>query len=211
MSDSISRAEKETADNKLRAAKKAAGRAGRHPLKRRSDPDAPAPLSYGQQRLWFLQQLNPENLAYNTSRSLYIHGPLDVSALRKAFSAVVARHEILRTTYETRNGQPVQIVQPAEAFPLPLQDMRAIPKAERLAAIQKQVRNEIARPFNLSKEIPLRAWLYRMETDEYILVRENHHIASDLWSNGIFNRELADYYTAFNQGRSLELPALPVQ
>jgi hypothetical protein len=108
------------------------------PLTPRGDHAGPLPLSYGQQRLWFLQQLFPENLAYNNVRTLRIRGTLDRAALRQTFDELLARHEVLRTTYGTESGRPVQIVHAPASFPLKEVDLRTLPPGERMAAFRER-------------------------------------------------------------------------
>jgi amino acid adenylation domain-containing protein len=174
-------------------------------------PDASAPLSYAQQRLWVLHQLDPRTSAYRIPGALRLEGMLDVSALGQALNAIVARHEALRSTFGMEQGQPCQMVAPFAPFPLPVTDLAATPADTREAVLWSQMEAVIRRPFDLTTDLLLRPALYRLEETTHVLLFVFHHIASDGWSTGVFLRELQALYTAFAQGQPSPLPPLPLQ
>ena len=181
------------------------------PATSRRDRSAPCPLSFAQQRLWFLDQLEPDGCVYNVPKAVRLRGKLDVGALREALAAIVGRHEALRTTFVVRGAAPVQVVAERWAVELPVADLSAVPEAEREAELERVLRAEARRPFNLAADLMLRALLVRVGEREYVLLLTLHHIASDGWSMGILIRELAACYAAIVQGRPLTLPPLPIQ
>jgi amino acid adenylation domain-containing protein len=176
------------------------------------DEDHP-PLSFAQQRLWFLHQLEPENPAYNLPSAHRLAGPLDAGALARAFAEVVRRHEVLRTRYAAVDGAPVQVIDPPRESraALPLVDLSGLPEGVREAEAAAWVRRESGAPFNLAVDHPLRARLLRLGPADHALALTLHHIASDGWSNGILVSELAELYRAFAAGRPATLPDLAVQ
>jgi amino acid adenylation domain-containing protein len=173
--------------------------------------EGPLPLSFAQQRLWLLWQLEPQSGAYNMPAALRLAGELDVEALRRAFEALVARHETLRTTLEAPEGVPRQTVGPAGPFDLPIADLSARPADEREPEARRLAAEEASRPFDLERAPPLRARLVRLDGREHWLLLTMHHIASDGWSLGVLVRELTQLYRAFVRGEAPTLPALPVQ
>ena len=168
------------------------------------------PLSFAQQRLWFLDQLGAGE-AYNMPLVLRLEGTLDVEALRRAFEEIVRRHEALRTTFGSRDGRPWQRIQPPPAWPLPLEDVSPLPPAARAAATTLQIRTASQRPFALAHEWPLRTLLVRLAAQDHVLVVVLHHIVADGWSLGVLTRELTALYRAFVQGQAAPLAPLPVQ
>ncbi|MBZ4422002.1 non-ribosomal peptide synthetase, partial [Myxococcus sp. RHSTA-1-4] len=181
-------------------------------LPRGSDTEATLELSFAQQRLWFLEQLQPGQIAYNIPVALRLTGALDVGVLSRTFAEVVRRHEALRTTFVTRDGRPVQSIQPAPAeWLLPVEDLSALEPSAREAAVQRRFTEEAHRVFDLEHGPLLRTVLLRTAADGYVLVLCMHHIVSDGWSMGVLVREVAALYEARVQGREAALPALPVQ
>lgn len=166
------------------------------------------PLSFAQQRLWFIQQLEPTSSVYNVPCVLWLRGVLQVSALKKSLNELRRRHETLRTCFTTNaQKQPVQIITPWEPLTLPIIDLSEINtplEVERLALAQAK------RPFDLSQPL-WRSLLLYLGEHEYILLLTTHHIISDRWSIGIFLKELSLLYSAFVQGETLSLPELPIQ
>ncbi|MFJ8623307.1 amino acid adenylation domain-containing protein [Kitasatospora sp. NPDC093550] len=176
------------------------------------DPEATElPASFAQQRLWFLEQLAAGRPIYNVPFTLRIRGALDVDALRAALGGIVARHEILRTALVNHDGTPVQRIDPAGEFPLPVRDLGRLSPARRPAEIERLARAEAARPFDLAGDPLLRAVLLRTGEDEHVLLLTMHHIAVDGWSLNVVAGELAALYEDFAAGRSASLPELPVQ
>ncbi|MBB5958237.1 amino acid adenylation domain-containing protein [Saccharothrix tamanrassetensis] len=170
-----------------------------------------APLSFPQQRLWFLDQLLPGNTAYNTSWAVRLRGPLDLDALTWSLRRIVERHEVLRTGFPAPDGEPTQAVVPAGDVSLPLTDLGALPSAEREAAARDRIRAEIATPFELTQAPPLRMRLYRLAEEDHVLSVVVHHILVDGWSTGLFFGELARLYSARVDGRPDPLAPLPLQ
>ncbi|MBZ4423327.1 non-ribosomal peptide synthetase, partial [Myxococcus sp. RHSTA-1-4] len=173
--------------------------------------DGALPLSFAQQRLWFIDQLEPGSAAYNIPVTLRIGGELRVDALRRAFSALVERHEALRTTFASREGEPIQVIHPPSDFRLTVEDLGTLPENERWEETRHRAMREAAIPFDLGTGPLLRACLLRLAPEEHVLVVVMHHIVSDGWSMGVLVREMEALYAAFSEGRSPELPALPVQ
>ncbi len=176
------------------------------PRSRRS-PDEPCPVSFAQERLWFLHQLEPDNSTYNIPVLLNMKGKLDREALRHAFEVVLQRHESLRTVFHSKDGAPVQIVQPVRDFPLPLIDVANLSDAE----LDDLARKEILRPFDLTKDAMVRAMLYSREPENHNLLIVVHHIAADGWSMPILHQELGAAYSALVRGRTPQLQPLPIQ
>ncbi|MHA7629651.1 non-ribosomal peptide synthase/polyketide synthase [Corallococcus sp. M7] len=170
-----------------------------------------APLSFAQQRLWFLDQLTPGDASYNISSALSLKGHVDVESLRRAFEALVARHEALRTTFREHEGQALQSIHPSVAWTLPLHDVSALPVAQREAEARRLVTEDARHPFQLEDGPLLRTALVRLGADEHLLLVTMHHIVSDGWSMGVLVRELVAFYEAFHAGRSPSLPPLPMQ
>ncbi|HJX28031.1 MAG TPA: condensation domain-containing protein, partial [Thermoanaerobaculia bacterium] len=186
------------------------------------DPSAPAPLSFAQQRLWLIDQLDPGTPAYNVPAAVRMTGELSVPLLERIFAEVVARHEALRTTFASDEGRPVQVIAPFSGslatasrpwLPprLPVVDLSALPEDEREARGVLLVREESLRPFDLRRGPLLRLGLVRLSGREHLLLLTMHHIVSDGWSMGVLLREVAALYEAFAHGRPSPLPALPLQ
>ena len=169
------------------------------------------PLSFAQQRLWFMEQVAPLNAAYYIPCALRLSGPLDVRALEQALTEIVSRHEILRTTFDTLDGDPVQVISPTVTFSLPVVDLRPLPENEREGEALRLAEAEARLPFNLRTGPLFRAKLLCLADDDYIVLVTMHHIISDGWSIGIFFRELAWLYEAFSLGTPSPLPELPIQ
>src|SRR5262245_26844718 len=170
-----------------------------------------APLSSAQRRLWFLDRLEPHSSAYNIFMGLRLLGPLDTAALERAFRALVKRHGSLRTTFATIDGNPVQVIAPDQSVELPLLDLRQLSRDQSLAELQRVALEESRRPFNLARGRLLRTSLVRLANDEHALLLTMHHIASDGWSLGVIQKELAHAYHAFSIGQPLDLPPLPIE
>src|SRR6185503_12458664 len=186
-------------------------RKGHEPIPRRKGR-GPAILSFAQQRLWLLDQFVPGNHAYNVPRALRLEGALDVPALEQALDAIVLRHEVLRTPFAQEEGSVVQVVlEGAARAPLQRVDLTHLPEAEREAELERRLVAELQRPFDLSRDMMLRATLIRLAEADHALLVVTHHIASDGWSKGVLFRELTALYDAFAQGRPSPLPELPIQ
>ncbi|MFL5385967.1 MAG: amino acid adenylation domain-containing protein, partial [Longimicrobiaceae bacterium] len=172
--------------------------------------DRPLPLSFAQERLWFVHQLHGGAAIYNMPVSLRLRGALDLDALRRALDEIVRRHESLRTVFRRGGeGAPVQVVLSPSPIPLPLQDLRGRADAE---AETRRIADEDARaPFDLENGPLLRLALVRHADDDHLLLVDMHHVVSDGWSMGRFHDELAALYGAFAAGESSPLPELEVQ
>ncbi|WP_146210353.1 non-ribosomal peptide synthetase, partial [Vitiosangium sp. GDMCC 1.1324] len=169
------------------------------------------PLSFAQQRLWFIEQFAPGGFAYNLPYVTRLKGSLDVAVLERSLSEIVRRHEALRTTFAEVEGQPVQRIAPEWVLALPVESLESLPEAERSSAIRRCVEEEMRRPFDLEKGPLLRVLLLRVSAGEHVLVLVMHHIVCDGWSMGVLVRELAALYEAFASGKEPALAAMPVQ
>ncbi len=177
----------------------------------RANRAAPLPLSYAQERLWFIDQLEPNSAAYNMPGALRIEGRLDVGALERAINEIIRRHESLRTVFQMSQEGPVQVISDYEGQALPMVDLGGLP-----AGVREQVGRELTgeegrRPFDLSRGPLARVRLLRLGPAEQVLLYTLHHIMSDGWSAEVVNRELGTFYEAFAEGRSSPLPELPIQ
>jgi amino acid adenylation domain-containing protein len=173
--------------------------------------DGPAPVSFAQEALWFLDQLDPGRPTFNVSAGVRVSGPLDLPALERAFAEIVARHEALRTTFATADGLPVQVIAQAGAAVVERIDLTALPETERLAEAERRAVAESRRPFDLARGPLARAVVIRLAEKEHAIVLTMHHIVTDGWSFGVAARELAALYQAFLAGAPSPLPGLPVQ
>ncbi|NLG50016.1 MAG: amino acid adenylation domain-containing protein, partial [Chloroflexi bacterium] len=169
------------------------------------------PLSFAQQRLWFLDQLSPGNLFYNIPVAVRLTGDLDVAALEKSLNAIIQRHEALRTLFIAEGGKPQQVIQAGVTLSLGVQDLSHLPAAEREAEVERLARAEAGQPFDLARGPLLRARLFKLAAQEHVIVVTMHHIISDGWSLGVLVRELAALYGAIRAGRPSPLPELPIQ
>ncbi|WP_164003074.1 condensation domain-containing protein, partial [Pyxidicoccus caerfyrddinensis] len=169
------------------------------------------PLSFAQQRLWFIDQLAPGSPAYNIPSSLRLSGLLDTEALRLSLEALVHRHETLRTTFREEPSGPVQVISPPTALRMDVIDLRSLPPEQRQAEAQRLAEAEALRAFNLTTGPLLRASLLVLDEQEHVLLLNVHHIVSDGWSMGVMVREVAQFYGAFVSGLPSPLPPLPLQ
>lgn len=169
------------------------------------------PASYPQQRLWFLEQLDPGKATFNLPLALALNGRLNTTALQQSLNQLVTRHETLRTTFTEEDGVPVQVIQPSLTVPLALVDLQYLPALEREAEAERQIHAAANQPFNLVEGPLLRTSLFRLhETSHYLLIAL-HHIVSDGWSEGVMLRELTELYQAAAEDRPSTLPELQVQ
>ncbi|MDB4970229.1 MAG: tycC2 [Myxococcales bacterium] len=180
------------------------------PLVAQARPDA-LPLSFAQQRLWFLDQLEPGSAAYNIPAALRMHGPLDVEALRRAIETIVARHEVLRTTFVAEDGEPVQKIHPPAVWPLVLIDVGGSDAGAREAQLLACAQKEAARPFDLATGPLMRTTLLRLGDEEHVLLVTIHHVVADGWSFGVLVQETVALYASYIQGEPATLPELPLQ
>jgi amino acid adenylation domain-containing protein len=177
----------------------------------RAGVEGPLPLSFAQERLWFLDRLEPGSSAYNLVNALRLSGRLDVQALAASLAAVVRRHTVLRTIFAATDAGPVQQVQPASVPPLPLCDLSLLPPGAREREARRWLGEAADQPFDLARGPLVRSLLLRLSPEEHAVVLAVHHIASDGWSMGVFVREVAALYAAFAQGLPSPLPELPIQ
>ncbi|MCI0362343.1 MAG: amino acid adenylation domain-containing protein [Phycisphaerales bacterium] len=169
------------------------------------------PVSFSQERAWFIQQLDPASIAYNFQATLRFTGQLDSAVLERSLSEIVRRHEILRTSFPAVNGRPVQLVHNAELVRVPVVDLQTLPERGREAAAQRIIEMEIRKRFDLA-QLPLIRWaLIRLAADEHILLQIEHHLLHDGWSFHVFLGELLELYKAFMAGKSSPLPEPPMQ
>ena len=149
------------------------------------------PASFAQQRLWFLDQFEPNSPFYNIATAVRLRGRLRASVLERALNEIVRRHESLRTTFDTEDEQPVQVISPRGSIALPLVDLTALPEAEREAEAQRLGDREAQQPFDLKRGPLLRAQLLRLGAEDHVALLTMHHIVSDGWSMGVLIREIA--------------------
>jgi acyl carrier protein len=190
-------------------------------LRRREGLTAPAispaardrslPLSFAQQRLWFLDQLEPQNPLYNVPYIVRLRGPMKIEILRKSIEEIVRRHESLRTTFQTVDDQPVQVIAPEIALPFEQIDLSRGAEQERETAARKRAMEEVKKPFRLDTGPLLRALILKLADDDHVLVLNTHHIISDRWSMGVLSQELAALYEAYRVGGGSPLPELSIQ
>jgi aspartate racemase len=168
-------------------------------------------LSFAQQRLWFLDQLEPHRAVYNIPDSHCFDGPLNLAALERSLSEIVRRHEILRTTFQTVAGEPVQVIAAPQPLRLEVTDLSHLPAPERKAEAQRLANEEAQQPFDLARGPLLRVQLLRLGEAEHVLLLTMHHIISDGWSIGVLEREWTVLYAAFSAGQSSPLAELAIQ
>ncbi len=169
------------------------------------------PVSFAQQRLWFLDQLVPGNPFYNVPTAVRLIGSLDIAALEHTFNEIVRRHEALRTTFRMVSGQPVQVIAPSLSIPLPVVDLQQLSVAEREAQVKLLATAEFQHPFDLAQGPLLRVKLLQLSGSEHVLVVIIHHIVADGWSIGVLMRELRALYAAKASGQPSPLADLPIQ
>ena len=169
------------------------------------------PLSFAQQRLWFLDQFEPDSPLYNIATAVRMEGRLDVAALERTLSEIVRRHEVLRTTFAISEGEPVQVIGPAKPLQLPITDLSALEPEAREVEARRLVQQEAQTPFALASGPLLRAALLRLSTEEHIVLLTMHHIVSDGWSMGVLVQEVVTLYRAYVQGEETPLPELRIQ
>ncbi|HEY7493275.1 MAG TPA: amino acid adenylation domain-containing protein, partial [Candidatus Tectomicrobia bacterium] len=169
------------------------------------------PLSFAQQRLWFFDQLEPYSPAYNIPGAVRLSGGLNIVALEQTLTEITRRHEVLRTTFPTVEGQPRQVIAPAMPVCIPVIDLRELSQSEGEAAARWLTMQAARRPLTLDRGPLLRVGLLRLDEQEHILLFTMHHIVSDAWSMGVLVREVAALYAAFSTGKPSPLPELRLQ
>jgi amino acid adenylation domain-containing protein len=169
-----------------------------------------APLSLLQRRLWFLEQLEPGNPLYNTGKAIHIQGLIRIDVAEKALNEIIRRHESLRTTFRSHNGEPVQVVSQPYTLRMTLRDVGGSPTPQG-DVVAKLVAEEIQRPFDLLNGPLLRVVLLRLSDEEHVAIMAMHHIISDGWSMGVLIHEFATLYKYFSEGTASPLTKLPIQ
>ena len=181
------------------------------PAIRPTGRDQALPLSYAQERLWFIDQLQPNSVGYNVPGALRIEGGLDVGAMEQAINEIIRRHESLRTIFQMGQEGPVQVISDYEWQALPMVDLGGLPEGMREQVGRELIGEESRRPFDLSRGPLVRVRLLRLGSADQVMLYTKHHIISDGWSTGVLNWELGTLYEAFADGKSSPLPELPVQ
>lgn len=179
-------------------------------IQRRTSNEA-LPLSFAQQRIWFLDQFAPDSSFYNVDNALRLRFPLNIEVLERSYNETVRRHESLRTTFQSIGGKPVQVIADSLYLPMKVRDLSDLPIAEREAEALRIATEEARRPFDLTCGPLVRTTLVQMGAADYLLLLSMHHIISDGWSMDVFAKEIASLYAAFCQGKDSPLPPLPIQ
>ena len=169
------------------------------------------PLSFAQERMWFLNQLEPDSTVYHLPRLLRLRGKLDPISLERALKEIVRRHQALRTLCVPLDGVPHGELLSPDRFHVGFEDLRALPDSDRDAEIQRRTRDEMEAPFDLARDLMIRARVLQAADDEPFLVLTLHHIASDRWSAELFVREWSQLYAAFHQDQPSPLADLSIQ
>ncbi|MDR3035060.1 MAG: amino acid adenylation domain-containing protein, partial [Kitasatospora sp.] len=177
----------------------------------RADRGAPLPLAHGQQQMWFRTRMDPESAEYLVPFALRLRGPLDRSALDRAWQQTVDRHEVLRTRYAEADREPVQVVDPPAPTAPEFTDLSGLPADRREAAALARAAEALSAPFDLAGQWPLRGCLLRLSEQEHVLAVVFHHIACDAWSTGVFGADLSEFYSAAVEGRPARPEPLVVQ
>ncbi len=173
--------------------------------------ESPCELSYSQELLWLLSQVFDDGIAYNAPGTFHLDGPLDLGFLQRAFDAVVARHQILRTTYTVIEGRPMQVIGEPFRVPMNLVDLRGVPAEEREAETQRILKDESRFRFDLVSGPVLRPTIIRLSETEHIMMLNVHHVATDGYSRTALYRDLTVFYDAFAADGEPSLPTLPIQ
>ena len=173
--------------------------------------DTDLPLSFAQERLWFLDYLVPGGSVYNSPLALRVAGPLDIAALEQSLSEVVRRHEVLRTCFGNKDGRAIQIISPARMVTFPVTDLSELMESEQQLRVKELAMAESNEPFDLAQGPLLRIKLLRLDVDDHVLLVTLHHIISDGWSMGILTQEVAALYEAYLGGEASSLPELKIQ
>ncbi len=173
--------------------------------------DRQLPLSFAQQRLWFIQQLEPDSVAYNTPLSVKLRGAMSISALKQSLEEIARRHEVLRTRFEVSEGRPVQVIEEAGEIELSVWDISELEEEEREKVAREVVGEEAGRAFDLERGPVWKAVVVRVGEEEHVLVVSMHHVASDGWSVGVMVKEFGELYERYEGGEKSRLEELEVQ
>jgi amino acid adenylation domain-containing protein len=169
------------------------------------------PLSFAQQRLWFLDRIEPNSSSYNIPEAVQLSGALDLQILQQALAAIVAQHEVIRTNYLTVDGHPIQVINPAGTIELEILDLQQSPVLQQDTAVQAYLHQASRKPFNLATDLMLRCGLVQLAPNQHVFLATMHHIASDAWSMGLFWQQLGQVYNAFSAHKPNPLLPLPIQ
>ena len=178
---------------------------------RRRNPAEPPVLSFGQKRLWFIEQLQPGSAAYNVPGAVRIRGRLDTAVLRRCFAEIGRRHEILRTSFHVVDGEPVPVIAPEPHLRLAVTDLRALPAAEHEGEVARVIRAAHEQAFDMTRDPLARTCLLRLGDEEHVFLLVLQHIICDIWSVGVFFRTMMALYDGFLLGRPATIPELPIQ
>ena len=179
-------------------------------IKRQAD-NVPCELSFGQEQLWLIHELNPQSAAYNMPKLISLKGQLDLNALEKTLNSILARHEILRTNYLLTDGVPKAFVRDASSVNLQMVDLSVIASDEREKKLYEYIYSEVNDPFDLEEDLMLRCCLYKLDVRDHMLLITVHHIACDGKSGGLWMNEIVAHYSAFINANEVCLPELPIQ
>lgn len=193
-----------------RLAQKRQAQAAPQAIPRRTDQTM-CPLSFSQERLWFLDRLLPNSSLYTMAGATRMSGPLDEQVVIQSFNAIIRRHAVLRTTFKAVDGQPVAVIAPEMQLTPQQIDLRSIPLDEREAVARRLMQAEVRQPFDLARGPLIRLMLVRLADEEYIGLLSMHHIVADGWSTKVLFQEFVALYQAQVTGMSDPLPALPIQ
>jgi amino acid adenylation domain-containing protein len=169
------------------------------------------PTTGTQESVWFIHQIQPDNLAYNSPAALRLTGPLNIAALERSINVLIKRHESLRTTFAAHDGKPIQVIHLELHITLGTTDLSHIAADSRETEADKLVTTIVQQPFDLTQAPLIRCHLLRLTAEDHILILNIHHAVTDGWSYGVFYRELAECYTAYTTHRQPDLPHLPIQ
>jgi amino acid adenylation domain-containing protein len=173
--------------------------------------DGKLPLSFAQQRLWFIHQISPDSAAYNMLEALRLEGSPNISALEQSLTELIRRHEVLRTTFPTVDGKPIQLIASPTPLTLPIHDLQGLSPEEQTEQIRRIATDIASKPFDLAVGPLVQFTLLQLSNQEYVLLLKMHHIIYDGWSLNIFFGELSELYKAFTQKLPNPLPELPIQ
>jgi amino acid adenylation domain-containing protein len=171
----------------------------------------PLPLSYSQQRMWLLEQISAGSSAFNLPLGMKLRGWLNVNTLEQTFGEIIGRHEVLRTSFPARDGQPVQVIAPPAVFRLPMVDLSTLSQQESEAELKRIASEDAARPFALAHGPLVRTVLLRQSEQQWAVVSTMHHLVGDAWSFEVLTTELSQLYASFSAGEASPLPALSIQ
>jgi amino acid adenylation domain-containing protein len=177
----------------------------------RRRPSDPLVLSFGQKRLWFIEQLQPGNAGYNVPGAVRLRGPLSPAVLQRCLDEIGRRHEILRTSFQVVNGEPMPVIAERPSLRLVVTDLRGVPAADRETEAVRVIHEEVVVPFDMTRDPLSRTCLLRMGDEEHIFLLVLHHIICDIWSIGVFFRTMMSLYDTYLLDRPVTFPELPIQ